>query len=118
MIIQVGAFVLTLVCWFLWIIACFFSPAFGDGSWGIPAVASGGDWTSQAGVIGTILFNFGFVTTVPSWVNEKKPNVSVNKTVWLSTLLCNIVFFLVGIPGAMGFQKYLAGPATGNCESG
>jgi hypothetical protein len=29
---------------------------------------------SQAGVLGTILFNFGFVTTVPSWVNEKKPS--------------------------------------------
>lgn len=35
-----------------------------------PGVAS-----DQAAVIGTILFNFGFVTTVPSWVNEKKASV-------------------------------------------
>jgi hypothetical protein len=49
---------------------------------------------------GTILFNFGFVTTVPSWVNEKKPHVSVNKTVWISTFCCNLVFFAIGKPDA------------------
>lgn len=111
MVIQVGAFVLTLVCWGLWIVACFLSPTFASGDWAVPAIASGHSWTSQAGVIGTILFNFGFVTTVPSWVNEKKPDVSVNKTVWLSTLICNVVFFIVGIPGAMAFQKCVLRPS-------
>lgn len=118
--IQTGAFIITLICWVIWFVACFFSPAFADNnstaSWHIPAVKTGGDYTSQAGVLGTILFNFGFVTTVPSWVNEKKENVSVNKTTWLSTFLCVVIFFAIGIPGAMGFQNYLAGPATGNCE--
>ena len=47
-------------------------------------------------MLGTILFNFGFVTTVPSWVNEKKPHVSVNKTVWISTFCCNLIFFVIG----------------------
>eukprot|EP00045_Choanoeca_perplexa_P005989 m.50187 g.50187 ORF g.50187 m.50187 type:complete len:387 (-) comp13400_c0_seq1:487-1647(-) len=114
MVIQVIAFVITFLCWLVWLGGCFFSDTFNHGDeWVIPAIASGNAWNSQAGVIGTVLFNFGFVTTVPSFVNEKKPNVSVNRVVWLSTLICIIVFVVMGIPGAMAFQKSLAGPATG-----
>ena len=99
---------------------------------------------SQAGVLGTVLFNFGFVTTVPSWVNEKRMDVSVcrrtpsahsppttrtrilnqtparrqvNKTVWIATACCNLIFFAVGITGAMAFAPYLAGPATNACAA-
>lgn len=70
---------------------------------------------SQAGVLGIILFNFGFVTTVPSWINEKRPHVSTNRALWLSTTLCIIVFFCVGLPGAIGFSDVLQGPVTGTC---
>ena len=31
---------------------------------------------------GVILFNFAYTVTVPAWLNEKKPEVSVNKTIW------------------------------------
>ena len=31
------------------------------------------------------MFNYGFVVMVPSWLNEKKQTVSVNKTMWTST---------------------------------
>ena len=120
MAIQSGAFVITLLCWLVWFVACFFSDSFSPGSnssWTIPAIKSGADYTSQAGVLGTILFNFGFVTTVPSWVNEKRPGVSVNKAVWLSSFLCIVIFFAIGIPGTMAFQDYLAGPATGSCKA-
>ena len=129
MIVQQGAFVLTLGCWVVWILACFWAdpagqvgpPApgvnasAGQGTWGIPAINSDPNFGSQAGVLGTILFNFGFVTTIPSWVNEKKPTVSVNKTVWLSSFLCIIIFFSISIPGTMAFKYFLAGPATGTC---
>eukprot|EP00049_Salpingoeca_infusionum_P013279 m.247901 g.247901 ORF g.247901 m.247901 type:complete len:614 (-) comp15402_c1_seq1:776-2617(-) len=118
MIVQVIAFVITILCWVIWFVCCFFSPAFAHEQWHIPAVTdSTFSWASQAGVIGTILFNFGFVTTVPSWVNEKKAAVSVNKVVWLSTFLCCSIFFLMGVPPAMAFQQHLAGPATGSCDS-
>ena len=43
----------------------------------LPAVG-----THQALVLGPLLFNFGWVTTVPSWVNEKKPTVDVNRVLW------------------------------------
>lgn len=31
---------------------------------------------------GVILFNFAYTVTVPAWLNEKKAEVSVNKTIW------------------------------------
>eukprot|EP00038_Savillea_parva_P026770 m.56106 g.56106 ORF g.56106 m.56106 type:complete len:587 (-) comp7652_c0_seq2:173-1933(-) len=116
MIVQVVAFILTLMCWAIWVIAALYADPV-DG-WSLEAVNSNPVYGSQAGVLGNILFNFGFVTTVPSWINEKKPHVSVNKTLWLSTLLCNCVFFVIGIPAAMAFRDILAGPATNLCKAG
>ena len=43
----------------------------------------GDDFTS---VVGTVIFNLAFVVTIPSWVNEKKPKVSVNRSIWYSTI--------------------------------
>ena len=47
MIIQTVAFIITLVCWAIWFIACFFSDTFSAGTWHIPAIKSGADYTSQ-----------------------------------------------------------------------
>jgi len=65
--------------------------------------------------MGTILFNFGFVTTVPSWINEKQPQVSVNRSLWNATFLCNIVYLAVGLSGAMAFPDILQGPVSNTC---
>lgn len=32
-------------------------------------------------VLGIAIFAFAYVTTIPSWVNEKRPGVSVNRAV-------------------------------------
>merc|ERR1719197_799644 len=78
MIIQRIAFWMTLAIWIFWLIATIASASAGvpgrDGisRMGIPAVNNDPNTGSQAGVVGNILFNFGFVTTVPSWINEKK----------------------------------------------
>lgn len=40
---------------------------------------------NQSQVLGTIIFNYAFVVTVPSWVNEKKESVSINKTIWYAS---------------------------------
>jgi hypothetical protein len=46
----------------------------------MPAVSGGG--FNQLGVlVSNTLLNYAFVVTVPSWVNEKKDGVSVNRTV-------------------------------------
>ena len=134
MVVQVTAFVLTIGCWLVWITMTFFADPAGDvninhyrnitnhtlgqGTWSIPLINTDPDFGSQAAVLGTILFNFGFVTTIPSWVNEKKASVSVNKTVWYATTACLVIFYAIGIPGALAFKYYLQGPASNNCAYG
>jgi len=115
MTIQTTAFILTILCWVMWIVASLTQLDANSFS-SLPAVNTDGQTGSQAAVLGTILFNFGFVTTVPSWVNEKKYHVSANKTLWVSTLVCVAVFFSVGLSGALAFPKILQGQVTGTCD--
>jgi hypothetical protein len=114
MIIQVVAFVLTIGCWIGWVVASFASYGGGNGS-RIAAVNKNPDTGSMAGILGTVLFNFGFVTTVPSWVNEKRSSVSVNKSLWTSTSLTILVFFILGVIPAIPFADVLQGPVTNTC---
>jgi hypothetical protein len=115
MYIQTGAFILTILCWLIWIWASF--AAMGDdfNTASVVAVNSNSLTGSQAGVLGNILFNFGFVTTVPSWINEKKPGVSTNRSLWYSTTFCVVIFFAVGLPGAYAYSDVLQGPVTASC---
>jgi len=113
MIVQKVAFVLTLLCWVLWIAAAASVAEMGS----VPAVNNDPNTGAQSGVLGNILFNFGFVTTVPSWVNEKHPRVSINRTMWLSTAACVWIFFLIGLVGAAAFPQYLQGPVTNTCAA-
>eukprot|EP00040_Diaphanoeca_grandis_P030813 m.182974 g.182974 ORF g.182974 m.182974 type:complete len:581 (+) comp32140_c0_seq2:152-1894(+) len=121
MILQVIAFGLTICCWLIWLSACFFTTEDPDyntafTNWTLDAINTNDGYGSQAAVLGTVLFNFGFVTTIPSWVNEKKPGVSVNKSVWIATTVCIFVFFLIGLPASLNYRDYLQGPATGTCK--
>lgn len=50
MIVQVVSFILTVGCWGMWLVACFFSDAFATPSgWYLPAVNTGNAWSSQVG---------------------------------------------------------------------
>lgn len=118
MIIQTVAFFLTIGCWLVWIAASV--SAAGEQTAdhplpSIPAFNTNPSTGSQAAVLGNILFNFGFVTTVPSWVNEKKPQVKTNSVLWISTFVCIVVFFGVGLPGAYAFSDVLQGPVSNTC---
>ena len=120
MIVQRIAFFLTCTCWVIWLVAALTSIG-GDEFGGIqspavPAINTNPKTGSIAGVLGTILFNFGFVTTVPSWVNEKKPSTRVNSALWSSTTLCVVIYILMGIPAALAFAPSLKGGVTGTCE--
>jgi len=112
MVIQRVAFVLTVVCWIIWMVGTL---AQADGSRSLPAINNDPNTGSMAGVVGAVLFNFGFVTTVPSWINEKKTNVSVNKSLWSATSLCVVIYLVIGIPGAIVFSDVLQGPVTATC---
>lgn len=71
----------------------------GSGVGSVPAI--GGD---QSSVFGNILFNYAFVTAVPSWCNERKPGVSINNSVWLSCFLGTCMFFFVGLFAAASWD--------------
>merc|ERR1712217_126109 len=49
------------------------------------------------------------------WVNEKKPGVSVNKSLWWGTTMTILVFLFVGIVPAVAFADVLQGPVTNTC---
>jgi hypothetical protein len=116
MMIQVVAFILTVAFWLVWIAASFSEISSKDEYPSIPAINNSPGVGSQAAWLGNILFNFGYVTTVPSWVNEKRPSVSTNKTLWVSTTACIGVFFGVGLIGALAYGDVLQGLVTNTCQ--
>ena len=50
---------------------------------------------SPLGQIGACVFNYAFIVTVPSWVNEKKPKISINKSIWSALLPAMVIFTLL-----------------------
>jgi amino acid permease len=62
----------------------------------------GTDYSQLAGVV---LFNYAFSITVPSWLNEKMPEVSVNRTIWTSTTLSSLIYISFGLLAAFAFEN-------------
>jgi hypothetical protein len=96
--VQIAAFWLLLVVFFLWILNFFGNIASGD-SFPVEAIGH-----TQRGVVGTVLLNYAFVVTVPSWVNEKRPDVDVNNAIWWANLAGTVTFILIGWLGARAFN--------------
>jgi amino acid permease len=97
--IQVGGMLLTLVCVIVWVfnfISIGLTPAF------VPAFGSG--VLNYAPLISTVLFNYGFVATIPSWINEKSPKVNTALTIWWSNALATAQYLLIAIFGALAIQ--------------
>jgi len=73
---------------------------------GYPYISSvpliGNDMKQLAGVV---LFNYAYGITIPSWLNEKKTNVSVNKIIWTSSAISTLCYIVFGILGAASFNK-------------
>ena len=76
-------------------------------------------WTSVDGqlhVLGTIVFAYGYVLTIPSWVNEKKLDVSVNKSVWFAGTVSLIMKVLSGLLGSWAFVLIVDNKYGGQCR--
>jgi hypothetical protein len=56
-------------------------------------------------VLGSIIFNYAFIVIIPSWINEKKPGVSVQKAVWISTIASTALYLIVGWMGAVAYDR-------------
>ena len=67
----------------------------------VPAV--GNNFTS---VLGVIVFNFAAITSIPSWVNEKKESVSIERSFALAMPLAGCMFVLLGLVGGMAFPPF------------
>ena len=97
---QVGGMLLTLVCVGVWV-ADFFSHGV-DGA-NMPATLPGLAWSSYVPLLSTVLFNYGFVATIPSWLNEKSPSVGVTSIITYANIGATLQFLVVAIPAALAF---------------
>eukprot|EP00039_Didymoeca_costata_P020335 m.340903 g.340903 ORF g.340903 m.340903 type:complete len:559 (+) comp19629_c0_seq1:222-1898(+) len=58
----------------------------------------------QAQVLGISVFAYAYVVTIPSWVNEKKPNVNVNSAIWWPATAGLFMKLMAGLFGAWAYQ--------------
>jgi hypothetical protein len=91
--VQVLGFVLLIYCFFAWMIQ--FLVIGLDPTDRLPILNPGG----SGSVLANVVFNFGFVVTVPSWLNEKRREVSVHHTVWMTILVGGSMFLGLGLIG-------------------
>ncbi|EDQ87491.1 uncharacterized protein MONBRDRAFT_37937 [Monosiga brevicollis MX1] len=61
----------------------------------------------QANVVGMAIFAYSYVVTIPSWVNEKRHHVSVNKSVWVPASVGLVMKLLTGLLGGWAFALLL-----------
>lgn len=94
--VQIACMWLTLACVVAWVWSLIQSA---ETRWE-PIPMYGSD---ESQLIGTLLYNFAYVVTIPSWCNEKKPGVSVNRSLWSASSLCVFVYTFVGLVGASTF---------------
>ncbi|KAF9943267.1 hypothetical protein BGZ67_003030 [Mortierella alpina] len=93
--LQLASFILMIMIVIQWIVTFFMH---GLDTTLVPAVGSDIGQT-----FGTILFNYAFITTVPSWANAKQPSVSIHKTVGWSVTITTTIYLMVAIVGGMAY---------------
>ncbi|KAF8954706.1 hypothetical protein BGZ46_002840 [Entomortierella lignicola] len=94
--VQLASFILILLIVLQWIVTFCMQ---GLDTTLVPAVGSD---VSQT--FGTVLFNYAFITTVPSWANAKQPNVSIHKTVGWGVGITTVIYILIAILGGMAYE--------------
>lgn len=65
----------------------------------VPAVG-----TKFTNVLGTTVFNFAVITSIPSWVNEKKEGTSILATMGVAMPMALALFTLTGIFGGAHYE--------------
>ncbi|CAG8543614.1 3488_t:CDS:2, partial [Cetraspora pellucida] len=64
--------------------------------------------SDQSQVVGTVLYNYAFITTIPSWVNDTDQSVSIRKSVLYSIIISTISYILLGVLGGMAYTMSAA----------
>lgn len=94
--VQIGGFWLLLFCLAVWG-AQFMATGL---DYAMPAVEGKGLGT----VLSLVVFNYGFVIAVPSWLNEKHPGVNVGRVLWASVVFSTAVFLVLGMLGGSAYR--------------
>ncbi|CAG8540632.1 2340_t:CDS:2 [Gigaspora margarita] len=63
---------------------------------------------NQSQSVGIVLFNYAFITAVPSLANELEEDGSIRKIVWTATSISTFGYITLGILGAMAFDLDLS----------
>ncbi|CAI2184989.1 3197_t:CDS:2 [Funneliformis geosporum] len=98
--VQIISFVTLIFVVVTWSIACIASGLKPDR---IPLIG-----TDQSLLVGTVLFNYAFITNVPSIVNDMNRDVSIRKVIWLSVGITTLTYISMGVLGAMAFHLDLS----------
>ena len=101
MIVQKGAFVSLLTIVAVW--AVLFVRHGLDLSY-VPLTASGSGGFSS--VVGVSIFNFAFLTSIPSWVNSKSHTTSIRSPIWSSLVISCTMFIVAGLLCALSFAPW------------
>lgn len=64
----------------------------------LPAVGS-----SLSGLVGLMMFNFSLAFSLPSWNNERKPDVRVKRTIAQSIVIGSVTMLVIGVIAALAF---------------
>ncbi|KAM9966838.1 hypothetical protein ACTFIR_007073 [Dictyostelium discoideum] len=99
-IIQIACVIIMLVIVISWVVIFILIGLSTDN---LPTIGNNMIGISQ--IIGNCMFNYAFITTIPSWVNESKPNVNLKRSVWISTSFSTVLFIIVGVFGALTFSS-------------
>ncbi|CAG8700965.1 3028_t:CDS:2 [Acaulospora morrowiae] len=93
--VQIASFMILLFTFISWLITFMVRGLNKDL---VPIVGS-----DESRVVGAVLFNYAFITTVPSWINEINPTVSIRKSIWYSIAISTVLYVSLGIFGGMSF---------------
>jgi len=93
---QIAGLFVTLLCVGVWVANFFAVPI--DAS-NMPAFPP--DNSALPSLLSTILFNYGFVATIPSWLNEKSPRVQVASVISWANFAATAQFLVVSVPAAL-----------------
>jgi len=88
---------------FMWLITAFWLVYLGmTRGFELARLPALGDATENA--VSTAFFNFVYVMTLPTWINEKASTVSVRTTIVWTTVLSLVYYLVLGVAGATAFD--------------
>mmetsp|Transcript_57830 Transcript_57830/g.106875 ORF Transcript_57830/g.106875 Transcript_57830/m.106875 type:complete len:512 (-) Transcript_57830:104-1639(-) len=109
MIVQNVAMIMVAVAMLIWFIIFF---ALGLETDRVPFARLEDGLGSFHGGVGVILFNFMFISTLPSWICEKHPSVKSMDIVGWSLFLSVLSFLAVGVIAGWAFPLFYDGDNT------